>query len=109
MNGNFEITLQPHHAWPLLGTRMAHVRLTWAEWTVQQASQVARTRPLASATILDQQGTSTRLERGAASRLTWPLPATQLPSARLTWAEWRAARCNTPAANQAEQRVFDRA
>jgi hypothetical protein len=68
---------------------MAHARLTWAEWTARQIAQVASARYQALAPRAKHQTRSAfSIMEYAAPRLTWPLPATQLPNAHLTWLEW---------------------
>ena len=87
---------------------MAHAYLTWAEWIDQQAQQIANAQRLAPALLgLEQKHALTSIDHGAPSLLTWPLPATQLPNARLTWSEWLNAQPKDPAASQ--QGAFERA
>jgi hypothetical protein len=89
---------------------MAHAHLTWAEWTDQQAQQSTGAQPLAPALRgLEQKRSLTSIEHGATLRLTWPLSATQLPNARLTWSEWLDAQSRALAASRPAQGAFERA
>ncbi|HEX3269927.1 MAG TPA: hypothetical protein VHR15_04700 [Ktedonobacterales bacterium] len=85
-------------AWPLPPTQEAHAHLTWTEWTAQQAASVTHTRRQAPASFtLDQRSVVAHLDRRTATRLTWPLPATQSSNARLSWAAWLDAQSRKPA------------
>jgi hypothetical protein len=85
--------------WPLPATQEAHAHLTWTEWTARQTASASRTQRQASASFtLDQRGVVAHLARRSATRLTWPLPATQLPNAHLTWLEWLDAQSRKPSA-----------
>jgi hypothetical protein len=110
MNTNIDTTTQSQLAWPLPGTHIAHAHLTWAEWITKQAANVASAHYVAPMPMgLDQQSTVMYLARGGESHLTWPLPATKLPNAHLSWAEWLDAQSNTPTAKQPGQGAFERA
>jgi hypothetical protein len=110
MNAKVDTTTTSRLVWPLSGTQIAHAHLTWAEWTDQQAVHIASAQYLASArTVLDQSRSVMYIERDAASRLTWPLPATQFPNARLTWTEWLNAQSSGPAVRQSEHEALERA
>jgi hypothetical protein len=90
-------------AWPLAATQEAHAHLTWAKWTSQQSESVAHTRRQASASFtLDERGAVAHLARRTATRLTWPLPATQAPNARLSWAAWLDAQSRKPSAARSD-------
>jgi hypothetical protein len=87
---------------------MAHAHLTWAAWTERQARQIASAQypaPMA----LGQKTLLKSVEYDTSARLTWPLPATLLPNARLTWTEWRAAQSKGLTASQPEQGALERA
>jgi hypothetical protein len=94
-------------AWPLPATQEAHAHLTWAEWTARQTASIAYTQRQASASfMLDQRGVVAHLGRRSATRLTWPLPATQASNARLSWVAWLDAQSGKPAT--ARQGAFER-
>ncbi|HEY7021853.1 MAG TPA: hypothetical protein VH349_12100 [Ktedonobacterales bacterium] len=91
--------VQTQLAWPLPPTQEAHAHLTWTEWTAQQAASASRTQRQAAASFtLDQRGVVAHLDRRTATRLTWPLPATQAPNARLSWVAWLDTQSHTPSA-----------
>lgn len=94
MTNRLDVRFQPHLTWPLPATREAHAHLTWAEWTAQQAA--SDTRRKLQVPALDQHRPIARLDRTATARLTWPLPATLLPNARLSWAAWLDAQSRKP-------------
>jgi hypothetical protein len=89
--------VQTQPAWPLLPTQEAHAHLTWTEWTAQQAASLTRTSYAPStAPAPVHRALVARLDRRAATLPTWPLPATLLPNARLSWAAWLDARSRKP-------------
>jgi hypothetical protein len=85
------ITPRPF-AWPLAPTKHPHAHLTWAEWTAQQAATIASERRVVHMApvraLSAQRSPVTAFERGSTPLPVWPLPATQLPNAHLTWAVW---------------------
>ena len=96
--------------WPLPGTRMSHARLTWAEWTGRQAANLVDLHECGLIPTRGDQQTSVALfERAIATRLAWPLPATQLPNAHLTWTTWLKCQPYGPAAGQLEPETCERA
>jgi len=110
MNATINTVTQSQLAWPLPGTQIAHAHRTWADWTDQQAAQTASAQYLAPApTVLDQNSAVMRIERSAASPLTWPLAGTQLPNAHLTWTDWLDAQSTNPPVRQHELETFERA
>jgi hypothetical protein len=89
MNMKSDTVVQSQRAWPLPGTQIAQAHLTWNEWMARQAAQFAGARYQALAPQAKHQTRSAiSIIEYAAPRLTWPLPATQLPNARLIWLEW---------------------
>jgi hypothetical protein len=92
LNTTTDVNVSPQPAWPLPATQIPGAHLTWAEWTAKQAisrpsesqESVVQTRPaqLHAAALPDHD---------PVANMVWPLPRTQQPNARLTWAEWLAA------------------
>jgi len=101
--------VQTQPAWPLPATQEPHAHLTWAEWAAQQATNIVHAQDQAlTFPALDQRSIGARLDRRAAERLTWPLPATQAPNARLSWAAWldaQSGRAVTTRQDAVEQAV----
>ena len=89
-DGQNEVQAQLQPSWPLSATLEAHAHLTWAEWTAQEASVALTKRQEPAFPATNQRSLVARLDRSldrsTAERLTWPLPATLLPNARLAWA-----------------------
>jgi hypothetical protein len=90
-NASHDMTTQPQDGWPLVGTKLRHAHLTWAEWILKQAAVMSSWQcmmPAASRETLPV-GDSLVLSLERRTELTiWPLPGTQLPHAHLTWVEW---------------------
>jgi hypothetical protein len=108
MNTKNNTASQSQLAWPLPGTQVVEAHVTWTEWTARQAAQVAGARYQAVAQRAKHQTISaTSIMRYTAPRLTWPLPATQLPNARLTWIEWLKAQSTRSTAGQPRQGMPD--
>src|SRR5262245_39942191 len=108
MNTKTNTAAQSQLAWPLPGTQLAKAHLTWIEWTARQAAQIASARYQALPPRTKHQTRSaTSIIEHAASRLTWPLPATQLPNARLTWVEWLKTQSAHSTAGQPRQGTPD--
>jgi len=94
-----QLDVRTSPTWPLAPTQEAHAHLTWTEWTARQAASVAHTqRPAYASFTLDQRDVVAHLDRRTATRLTWPLPATQSPNARLSWGAWLDAQSRKPSA-----------
>ena len=108
MNTNTLAAVQSQLAWPLLGTQVPNAHLTWIGWTARQAAQIASAGYQALAPRAKHQTRSaTSIIEHAAPRLTWPLPATQLPNARLTWLEWLETQSARSPAGQSTQGMPD--
>jgi hypothetical protein len=108
MNTNTDTAVQSQLTWPLPGTQIAQAHLTWSEWTARQATQVASARYQALAPQAKHQTRSAiSIIEYAAPRLIWPLPATQLPNARLTWLEWLETQSARSSAGQSRQGMPD--
>jgi hypothetical protein len=77
--------------WPLPATKLAHAHLTWDEWVTQMAEDFSDVS-LASAQTATREPDSIRylVQYATATVPSWPLPATKLPSFRISWAEWVA-------------------
>jgi len=92
-----DIQTQPQANWPLPPTQEAHAHLIWAKWMVQQATNLGSAQNQAlTFSAPNQRERVARFERRTATRLTWPLQATQAPSARLSWAAWLDAQSRGP-------------
>jgi len=108
MNTKTDTAVQSQSAWPLPGTQIEQAHLTWTEWMARQAAQFASARYQALAPRAKHQTRSaTSIMEYAAPRLTWPLPATQLPNARLTWLEWLETQSAHSSAGQSTQGMPD--
>lgn len=108
MNTKTNTVTQTQLAWPLPGTQVAEAHLTWVGWTARQAAQVTSASHQARAPRAKHQTISaTSITRYTAQRLTWPLPATQLPNARLTWANWLKTQSARSTAGQPRQGMPD--
>jgi hypothetical protein len=94
---------QPQLTWPLPATREADAHLTWNEWTALQTASIARMQEHSlAAPTQNRREIVARLDRRMATRLTWPLPATLAPNARLSWAAWLEAQSRQPVATRAD-------
>jgi len=92
-----DIQTQPQANWPLPPTLETHAHLTWAEWMVQQATNLGNPHIQAlTFSAPNQRERVARLDRRTATRLTWPLQATLTPNARLSWAAWLDAQSRGP-------------
>ena len=108
MNTKNNTASQSQLAWPLPGTQIAQAHLTWTEWMERQAEQFAGARYHALASRAKHQTKSAfSVIEYAAPRLTWPLPATQLPHARLTWLEWLQTQSARSSAGESRQGMLD--
>src|SRR5262245_42309911 len=108
MHMKTDTAVQSQLAWPLPGTQIAQAHLTWTQWLARQAAQVASARYQALAPRAKRQTRSTSsIMRYTAPHLTWPLPATQLPNARLTWVEWLKTQYARSTAEQPRQGMPD--
>jgi hypothetical protein len=106
MNTTNDTTRQHQFVWPLPGTKLPHAHLTWAEWVARQAATNSREQSAALAvpalTLSADQCSVRYLDVDATVHFVWPLPATQLPNAHLTWAEWLDVQANGAAIHHAE-------
>lgn len=108
MNKKSDTAVQSQRAWPLPGTQIAQAHLTWTEWMARQAAQFAGARYQALASRAKRQMRSVfSVREYAAPRLTWPLPATQLPNANLTWLEWLETQSTRSSAGESTQGMPD--
>jgi len=108
MNTKNNTASQSQLAWPLPGTQIAQAHLMWTEWMARQAAQFAGARYQSLASRAKHQTKSAfSVTEYAAPRLTWPLPATQLPHARLAWLEWLETQSARSSAGQPRQRMPD--
>lgn len=112
-----DTTAQPQFAWPLPATNLPNAHVIWAEWVAQQAANIsseqyqdstaafqALREPQSGVSYLDHP-----TSHDTAARFAWPLPATKLPNAHLTWAEWLNVQANGTVARQPEQTPATRA
>lgn len=86
--------------WPLPATRLPNAHLTWSAYQAWQAAHLCDSPPPASTLSVDMDMPADSIRYLASSpspHFAWPLPATQLPHAYLSWADWiahQAARLN---------------
>lgn len=94
MNTTPNATTPDQLVWPLPATGLPHAHLTWSEYLVWQTAHLAHTpdaaQPMQLSSSEVAQNSIPFLSSGTAQRFVWPLPATYLPHAHLTWAEWIA-------------------
>lgn len=107
-------TTQHQLVWPLPATRLSNAHITWAEWVARQAATLSSEQyaaaPVVPAQTLPTEQRSVRyLNRDTETRPVWPLPATQLPHAHLTWAEWVAVQAHGATDQQPEHAASQRA
>jgi hypothetical protein len=102
--------------WPLPGTRSPNAHLTWAEWIAMQHAVIANTAHVETDGVaaLAQDHPEPMPAMVYPARVpepgqAWPLLATQMPHARLTWTEWLEAQANGATAQTPELAVFRRA
>lgn len=113
MNTAPNATVPDQFVWPLLGTSLPHAHLTWSEYLVWQATHL----PNSPDSVLPMQLSSPEiaqtsipfLNSGTAQWFVWPLPATYLPHAHLTWAEWIAHQAERTNSRQPKIVKHDRA
>ncbi|MGO8951212.1 MAG: hypothetical protein ACLQUY_26870 [Ktedonobacterales bacterium] len=106
-----DISTPAQFVWPLPATKLSNASLTWAEWVSRQADTGAGLQygvAVASAQMVPVQQRSAQysimyLDNKTVARLIWPLPATRLPKAHLTWDEWVEAQSNGTTTRQPEE------
>jgi hypothetical protein len=112
MNTTNSTTTQHEFVWPLPATQLSNAHLTWGEWVARQAATISSEQYAALAApaqaLPAEQSSASYLGRDTTTHLVWPLPPTQLPSARLTWDEWVAVWANGAAVRQPEHAAFQR-
>jgi hypothetical protein len=104
MNTTNSTTTQHEFVWPLPATQLPNAHLTWDEWVARQAVPISSEQSAAlvvpAQTLPIEQCSVRYLDRDTTAHVIWPLPATQLPNARLTWDEWVAVQANGAAVRQ---------
>ncbi|MGH2517699.1 MAG: hypothetical protein ACRDHP_18785 [Ktedonobacterales bacterium] len=102
-----------HSVWPLPATKLPNAHLTWSEYELWQAARIATEAeqpvPMLVAEAPDGSIRFLSPTPAATGSFVWPLPATLLPSAHLTWAEWTAEQAQSLGGQQPENVRTDRA
>ena len=113
MNTTPNATTPDLFIWPLPATGLPHAHLTWSEYLVWQTAHLANMPDAVQSMQLSSpemaQNLNSFLGSGTAQRFVWPLPATHLLHAHLTWAEWTAQQAACTNGRQPEIVKRDRA
>jgi hypothetical protein len=98
------VNVSPQSAWPLPATQIPGAHLAWAEWIARQAiPRPSESQESAVQTRPAQLRAVALPDRDPVADMVWPLPRTQQPNARVTWAEWLVAQAGGAPSREPEK------